>query len=50
MTIKDWIKKKILSFLGLEQLSESPNDKRLTYISNDDDLKIEEDIPENITF
>ena len=42
MTIKDWIKKKILSFLGLEQLSESPNDKRLTYISNDDDLKIEE--------
>lgn len=42
MTIKDWIKKKILSFLGLEKLSESPNDERLTFISNDEELKFQE--------
>lgn len=42
MTIKEWIKNKIMKFLGLEKLAESPNDERLTYITNDEEIKIAE--------
>lgn len=40
MTIKQWIKNKIMKFLGLEKLQESPNDDRLTYVSNEDEIKL----------
>ena len=39
MTIKEFIKNKILKFLGIERLSSNPNDERLTFISNDDEIK-----------
>lgn len=42
MTIKDWIKNKVLKFLGLEKISASPNDVRLTFISDDEKVKIDE--------
>jgi len=37
MRISEWIKKKVLSFLGLEHLSENPNDIRLEFLMGDDD-------------
>ena len=41
MTIKDWIRNKILGFLKLEQTSD-PNSERLTYISNEEAIKVDE--------
>ena len=38
MNILDVIKKRILKFLGLERLSESPNSERLTFIQNQDNI------------
>lgn len=42
MNLKDKIKQKILGFLGLQHLSQNPNDERLTYISNDEAIKQDE--------
>ena len=41
MTIKEWIKQRMQKFLGLEKISD-PNDERLTFIANDEEIKIEE--------
>lgn len=41
MTIKEWIKQKMQKFLGLERIQD-PNDERLTFISDDDEIKLEE--------
>lgn len=38
MSIKDWIRSKIMKFLGLEKESD-PNDDRLTFISDDEEIK-----------
>ena len=42
MTLKDWIRNKIINFLGIEKLSSNPKSERLTFISDDDALKKEE--------
>ena len=42
MTIKEFLKNKILKFLGLEKLADNPNDQRYTFINDDEALKIEE--------
>lgn len=42
MTISDWIRAKILKFLKIEQLSENPNNQRLTYINNDEEIYLNE--------
>lgn len=42
MTLKEWIKKKILKRQGIQRLDENPNSDRLTFISDNDNLKIEE--------
>lgn len=41
MTLAQWVKNKILKFLGLQKLSENPNNERLTYISNDDAIRVD---------
>lgn len=38
MNVIEAIKRKILKYLGVEKLSESPNSERLTYISNENDI------------
>lgn len=40
MTLKEWIQNKIFKFLGIEK-EQNPNTARLTYISDDDEIKIE---------
>ena len=42
MTISEWLRNKILRFLKIDHLSESPNAQRLTYINSDDDIRISE--------
>jgi len=42
MTLKEFIKKKILRRQGVERLDENPNSERLTFIADNDQLKIEE--------
>ena len=42
MTLWEWIKTKILNRQGVERLDENPNSDRLTFIANNDKLKIEE--------
>jgi len=38
MTISEWLRSKILKFLKIEQLSNNPNNQRLTYISDDQQI------------
>ena len=42
MTLKEWIKKKILKRQGIEKLDENPNSERLTFIADNDQLKVAE--------
>ena len=42
MTLGEWIKKKIIKFLGLEKLAENPNDERLMFVSDTDNIRIEQ--------
>lgn len=42
MTLGEWIKKKIIKFLGLEKLAENPNDERLLFVSDTDNIRIEQ--------
>lgn len=42
MILREWIKNKILKKQGVERLSEDPNSARLTFISDADNIKIEE--------
>ena len=42
MTLKDWILKKILRKNNVQRLDANPNSDRLTFISDNDNLKIEE--------
>ena len=42
MTLGEWIKKKIIKFLGLEKLAENPNNDRLLFVNDTDDIKIEQ--------
>ena len=42
MTLKEWIKKKILKRQGVERLDANPNSDRLTFIADEDNLKLEE--------
>ena len=39
MTIKDWLKKKISAMSPLERQNGSQNDERLTFITNDEEVK-----------
>lgn len=38
MTLAQWFKQKMLRFLGIEHLSNDPNDGRQTFINNDDEI------------
>lgn len=42
MTISEWIRNKILKFLKIEHLSENPNNQRLTYINDDEEIFLNE--------
>lgn len=42
MTVSDWIRAKILKFLKIEHLSENPNNQRLTYINDDEEIYLTE--------
>lgn len=42
MTLTDWIRSKILKFLKIEHLNENPNDQRLTYISDNEEIYLTE--------
>jgi len=42
MTLSEWIKKKIIKFLGLEKLAENPNNDRLLFINDTDNIKAEQ--------
>jgi len=42
MTIAEWIKKKIIKFLGLEKLAENPNNDRLLFVNDVDNIKANE--------
>ena len=42
MTVSDWIRAKILKFLKIEQLSENPNNQRMVYINNDEEIYLNE--------
>lgn len=41
MTLSEWVKNKILKFLGIQKLSGTPNDNRLTFISDDEAIRVE---------
>lgn len=41
MTLSEWIRGKILKFLKIEKLNGSPNDDRLTFISDDEGIRLE---------
>ena len=40
MTISEWLRNKILRFLKIDTLTSSPNSQRLTYINNDEDIRV----------
>lgn len=42
MTIVEWIKKKIMKFLGLDKLPENPNNDRLLFINDTENIKANE--------
>lgn len=42
MTIKDWVKEKVGKFFKLERLASQPNSERMTFISNEDEIKLSE--------
>lgn len=42
MLLTDWIRSKILKFLKIDQLSGNPNDQRLTYISDNEEIYLTE--------
>lgn len=41
MTLKEWVKSKALKMMKVEKLSGSPNDNRLTFISDEDAIRVE---------
>jgi len=42
MTLGEWIKKKIVKFLGLDKLPENPNNDRLLFVNDTDNIKAEQ--------
>lgn len=44
MKFTEWMRRKILKLLGLEKLAENPKSNRLMFISNNEDIKLEEAI------
>ena len=42
MTLGEWIKKKIIKFLGLEKLAENPNNDRLLFVNDSENIKANE--------
>ena len=42
MTVGEWIKKKIMQFLGLDKLPENPNNDRLLFVNDTENIKMEE--------
>jgi len=50
MTITEWIKKKIMKFLGLDKLPENPNNDRLLFINDTENIKSEEVIANKIWY
>ena len=46
MMLKDWLRKKVLSFLGMSKYEGTPGDDRLTFV-NDEDTIIKTKIREN---
>lgn len=41
MTLGEWIKNKIIKFLGLEKLTENPNEEKFMYISDAEGIRAE---------
>lgn len=41
MTLGEWIKSKILKFLGLQKLAENPNNDRLLFVNDNENIKTE---------
>lgn len=41
MTLGEWIKKKIIKFLGLEKIAENPNNDRLLFINDQESIQTE---------
>lgn len=39
MTIGEWIKQKIINFLGIDKLPENPNNERLLFVSDTENIK-----------
>lgn len=50
MTLAEWIKKKIVKFLGLDKLPENPNNDRLLFINDTDNIKAEQIIANKIWY
>lgn len=42
MTLGEWIKKRIMKFLGLDKLAENPNNERLLFVNDVDNIKAEQ--------
>lgn len=42
MTVSEWLRSKILKFLKIDHLTNNPNDQRLTYISDDEEIYLTE--------
>ncbi len=42
MTLGEWIKKRIMKFLGLDKLPENPNNDRLLFVNDVENIKLEQ--------
>ena len=49
MTLAEWIKRKIMKFLGMDKLPENPNNDRLLFVNDVENIKLEE-VLENKTW
>ncbi len=50
MTLGEWIKKRIMKFLGLDKLAENPNNDRTLFINDTENIKAEEVLANKIWF
>lgn len=50
MTLNEWIKKKIMKFLGLDKLPENPNNDRLLFVNDTENIKAEQVLANKIWY
>lgn len=50
MTITEWIKKKIMKFLGMDKLPENPNNDRLLFVNDTENIKAEQVLANKIWY